>query len=166
MTCPIEGCPVAPVRPDALVTCYHVARSVLLAPASIDPSAQVEVRYRGKTLRIGAEDSLGQMLIAVRRHLSHIDPSSFPAVAERLLLLFDLVRTEEERIGPWVRLVEGRAVVHDSLLRAAAVAEIAPSSQAVFDPDVLADTARRFDADWGVRYPTVSLLRHTWIAAA
>ncbi len=166
MARPTEDCPVAPVRPDALVTCYHVAQSALWASAPAG-SRQVEVRHRGMTVQIGAEDPLGQMLCAVRGHLSGVDPGAFPAIAGRLLLLFDLVRREDERLGPWIRIVEGRSILHESLLRAAAVAEVEPASQGAFDPAVLADTARRFDADWGVdRHPTVTLPRQAWIDAA
>lgn len=154
MARPDEDCVLAPVRPDALVTCYHLALSALWA-RGFATAGDVEVQHRGRTLRIGGADPIGCMMTAVRNHLLYVDPGTYPAVSGRLLLLFDLVRDQDPQLAPWLRRVEGRAVLHDSLLRAAAVASVLGPDVPSFDLPDLIETARRFDRDWGVRYPSV-----------
>jgi hypothetical protein len=155
MARPTEDCLLAPVRPDALVTCYHIALSALWAPG-VDIGGDVEVHHRGRTLRIGAADPIGRMMWSVRNYLLHIEPGTYPAVSGRLLLLFDLARGHDGALTPWLRVVEGRTVLHDSLLRAAAVTPVTGADVPEFDLADLIETSRRFDRDWGVRYPEVS----------
>jgi hypothetical protein len=155
MARPNQDCLLAPVRPDALVTCYHIAQSALWA-RGFDTGGDIEVQHRGRTLRIGAADPIGRMMGSVRNYLLHLEPGTYPAVSGRLLLLFDLARGLDGALTPWLRIVEGRMVLHDSLLRAAAVTPVTGADVPEFDLEDLIETSRRFDRDWGMRYPQVS----------